>query len=114
MDLLGVVTVMLEAKVEAYLVATTELRGGWCAKMIDAGRRGAPDRELRMPGGKIYFIELKKPKGSRFQGGQEGYHQRLRDLNFYVDTLYTIEAIDSFWTRYDRLWDHRSGRAVQS
>ncbi len=103
---------MLEAQVEEYLVATTEARGGWCAKMRDLGRTGMTDRELRMPGGIIIFAETKKPKGSRYQAGQKRYHEKLRSLGFVVVVLYTIEAIDSFWHYFDR--GRVCGAAVQA
>lgn len=104
---------MLEAKVEEHLVETTKARGGWAAKMIDLGRAGAPDRELRMPGGVLIYAETKKPKGSRFQPGQKPYHEELRRLGFAVVTLYTIEAIDAFWHTYDFNKGLGIGRAVQ-
>jgi hypothetical protein len=97
---------MLEAKVEEYLVSTTEARGGWCAKMRDLGRKGMTDRELRMPGGHIVFAETKKPKGSRYEAGQIRYHEKLRSLGFDVVTLYTHSQIDAFWRSYD-------GRTIQ-
>lgn len=52
---------MLEQKVEAQLKYHVESLGGLCYKMTSPGRAGVPDRVCIMPGGDIYFIEVKRP-----------------------------------------------------
>lgn len=90
-----------EAKVEDHLVAGVKARRGWAAKMIDAGRKGAPDRECRFPGPLTIYVETKAILG-RFEAGQEQYHKDLRALGYVVLVLWTIPQIDAFFADYDR------------
>ena len=90
-----------EAKVEEYLVAGVAMRGGWAAKMVDKGRRGAPDRECRFPGSVTIYIETKAKRG-RLKTWQKEYHNDLHSLGYRVYTFWTIEQIDEFLSRYDR------------
>ena len=90
-----------EAKVEDYLVQQTALRGGWAAKMIDKGRRGAPDRELRFPSALTIYGET-KAKNGHLRSWQAEYHTALRALGYTVLVLWTIEQVDDFFWRYDR------------
>ena len=52
---------MLEAQLERALVREIERRGGMARKFVSPGWRGAPDRIVLMPGGRIWFVELKAP-----------------------------------------------------
>ena len=90
-----------EATVEDYLVAGTAKRGGWAAKMVDKGRRGAPDRELRFPKGRTIYVET-KAKNGRLKRWQGEYHKALRDLGYEVFVLWAIEQVDAFFWSYDR------------
>lgn len=90
-----------EATVEDYLCAGIVKRGGWAAKVVDKGRRGAPDRELRFPKGKIVYVET-KAKDGRLKKWQVEYQKDLRDLGFLVFVLWTIEHIDTFFWRFDK------------
>lgn len=86
---------MLESRVESHLVAGVELRGGSCLKLADAGRRGFPDRTVLMPYGRVIFVET-KIRGGKLASWQERYHQLLRNLDFRVEVLWTIEHVDVF------------------
>ena len=90
-----------EAKVEDYLVAGTAERGGWAAKMVDKGRRGAPDRELRFPKARTIYVETKAKNGRLFTWQRE-YHNDLRALGYPVLVLWTIQQVDDFFWRYDK------------
>jgi hypothetical protein len=90
-----------EAKVEFYLVYGVAKRGGWAAKMVDKGRRGAPDRECRFPGGRIVYVET-KCKNGRLEPWQSEYHESLRDLGFTVLLLWTIEQCDEWFHHIDQ------------
>jgi hypothetical protein len=89
-----------ETKVEDSLVDGVAARGGWAAKMVDAGRRGAPDRECRFPNGRIIFVETKAPDG-KLKSWQEEYHRDLRKLGFNVLTLWTEAQVALFLKAYD-------------
>jgi hypothetical protein len=90
-----------ETKVEEHLVAGVKARDGWCAKMIDAGRRGAPDRECRFPGPQIIFVETKAPDG-KLRPLQREYHADLRKLGYIVLVLWTVGQVEKFFSDYDR------------
>ena len=63
-----------------------------------------PDRMLLWPVGVADFVELKRPKGGRFQRGQEQRHIWLRKLGFTCVVLHTKASIDKFFrTRADTL-----------
>lgn len=56
-----------------------------------------PDRMLLWPVGVADYIELKRPKGGRFQRGQENRHSRLRAMGFTCEVLHTKALIDRFF-----------------
>lgn len=84
-----------ERDVERHLVERAP-DGAWCIKLNPIGLRGLPDRMLLLPGGRIYFIELKIKTG-RLSRLQEYVHERLRALGFRVLTLWSREQIDEFY-----------------
>lgn len=90
-----------ESKVESELVDGMVARGGWAAKMVDKGRRGAPDRECRFPGRLIIFVETKAPDGV-LKPWQKDYHYLLRSLGYIVLTLWTVDQVKKFFLDYDR------------
>ena len=85
-----------ECVIEKYLVDKVELLGGFCPKFIDAGRRGAPDRLVVVPGSPVHFVELKRPAGGRVAAWQKRYHERLRACGQKVWVLSSIEMVDDF------------------
>lgn len=54
---------------------------------------GVPDRILLLKGGKLVFIELKKPKGSRVFPWQRRMHANLRRLGFRIELIYTYDQV---------------------
>lgn len=75
-------------------------RGGWPAKMIDAGRIGAPDRECRFPFALTIYVET-KAKDGKLRPGQAPYHDDLRALGYHVLVLWTVEQVNKFLADYD-------------
>lgn len=94
-----------EATVEDRLVEGALARGGRAAKVVDLGRRGAPDRQLFMPGRlrapRSIWIET-KAKGGVLKSWQKRYHEELRRCGYDVLTLWTVEQVDEFWKIYDQ------------
>ena len=48
-----------------------------------------------MPGGRLYFVELKSPTGT-VKPHQTVIHNRLRTLGFVVEVLVSPEAVKSW------------------
>lgn len=83
----------LEKDIEAKLRKTVENRGGVCLKWVCPGWSGVPDRILLLPGGRIYFVETKRPKGGRLEALQKWWKKRLENLGFWVFVAWTVEDI---------------------
>jgi hypothetical protein len=62
-----------ENLVEAELVARVLAAGGLAEKVRVIGRRGFFDRLVILPGGRIYFVEVKRPRGGRLSPHQIWY-----------------------------------------
>lgn len=85
----------LEKEVEKYLVRRVEALGGRCLKWTSPGTTGLPDRIVLLPRGRIIFVELKRPKGSRVEALQRYWQRVLRGLGFRHYITYTRHAIDA-------------------
>lgn len=82
-----------EKDVEAYLRKNVKNRGGVAYKFTSPARASVPDRIIVMPGGRIYFAEVKTTKG-RLTKGQQQEIDRLRSLGQIVFVLYGRKDID--------------------
>lgn len=78
-----------ESEIEKYLVDAAEAKGFLVRKVSWIGRRGAPDRVIMLPGGRIVWVELKAP-GEKPEPHQEREHVRMRALG------QRVEVVDSF------------------
>lgn len=84
----------LEKEIERKLKVLVEGRlGGLCLKWMCPGWSGVPDRILLLPGGRVYFVELKRPKGSRTSELQKWWKRKLEALGFTVWHLHTSEDV---------------------
>ena len=81
---------MLEKDIERHLRDGVRNLGGWCLKMVCPGFTGMPDRIVLMPGGKMCFVELKRP-GQRERQRQAVVQKRLRRMGFIV-----FSSVDSW------------------
>lgn len=84
-----------EVDVEQHLVKEVKRRGGVCEKFASPGKAYVPDRIVTMPGGHIWFVELKAP-GKKPTAGQLRDHERRRALGFKVLVLDSIAAVNIF------------------
>lgn len=87
---------MLEKRVEKRLVDGVKKLGGRCIKLVSQGNNGLPDRLVLLPGGRMVFVELKRPKGGRLSPVQVVQQKKLRSLGFEVRILSNIATVDSF------------------
>jgi len=93
---------MLESTIEHYLVRTVHKLGGEALKFTSPGRRHVNDRLVLLPGGKVWFIELKQPN-AKPRPGQVRFYARLNELGCYWAVLDTKEKIDQ-WAGKGDAW----------
>ncbi len=74
----------LERDIEKKLRTKVERCGGKCLKWVCPGWSGVPDRIVLLPGGRIFFVETKRPKGGMLSKLQEKWQKWLTDLGFSV------------------------------
>lgn len=72
----------LEKDLEAKLRKEIQKRGGLCLKWVCPGWSGVPDRIVLLPGARIHFVEMKRPKGGKVSGMQKWWAKTLGDLGF--------------------------------
>lgn len=91
----------LEKDVERRLVAQLKKLGIKHIKLSAIGRRGLPDRQIFLSGGRSLFIELKAPgRVGNLSDGQKKELEELRTLGFPVlvscNAMECIEWIQGF------------------
>lgn len=84
---------MLESEVEKRLTQGVKKLGGLCLKWVSPGYAGVPDRIVFLPGGRVYFVELKQDTG-RLSPRQKVVHKKLKNLGREVITLYGPIDVD--------------------
>jgi hypothetical protein len=81
-----------EASVERHLIKRVKALKGLAIKVMFL--TGWPDRMVLLPGGRIVWFELKRPKGGRFQPLQPYWIKTLRKLGFGVYVCKTKQEVD--------------------
>lgn len=71
-----------EKDIERRLRQKVEACGGKCLKWVCPGWSGVPDRIVLLPGGRIHFVETKRPKGGKVSALQRKWRDWLTDLGF--------------------------------
>lgn len=90
-----------EADVEAALRDRAKALGGIAFKFVSPQRRGAPDRLVLLPGGKVAFVELKAP-GGKPTSNQLREHAMIRSLGFSVEVIDNLDDAKQ-WVHPDSL-----------
>jgi hypothetical protein len=87
---------MLEREIEQRLVRRTKEKGGLAIKWTAPSFAGVPDRIVFLPGGRVFFVELKAPtkKQTALQIRVTGM---LRGLGAEVHVLDSKEAVDALF-----------------
>lgn len=89
---------MAEKDIERFLVAGVKNMGGKAYKFVSPGNAGVPDRLVVMPGGKVYFAELKTDKGTPTVLQCRQMNQ-LYELGCDVTLLQGLEQVKRFLER---------------
>lgn len=86
----------LEKEIEQKLRTKVEDLGGKCLKWVCPGWSGVPDRIVLLPGGRIYFVELKRPRGGVLSPMQKKWRDWLQRLGFRYVLIWDRERLDRF------------------
>jgi hypothetical protein len=82
----------LEKDIEKKLKKEVEKFNGMCLKFSIPGRAGMPDRIVLLPGGRIVFVELKRP-GKNLRPLQKKRFKQLRDLGFRAVKIDSVKSV---------------------
>ena len=86
---------MRERDIEKWLRRQVESLGGQAFKFTSPGNDGVPDRLAVLPGGLIYFVELKTDRG-RLSPLQVWQQDRLRQLGVNVAVIRGMDEAAAF------------------
>lgn len=86
----------LERDIERKLLRLVEKYGGRCLKWVCPGWRGVPDRIILLPGGRIHFVELKRPNGGKYSAMQDKWRDWLHGLGFTYWRIRDTEQLALF------------------
>ena len=87
---------VLEREVEAKLRKTVNGFGGMCLKWVCPGWAGVPDRIILLPKGRIWFIELKRPRGGVLSSRQLWWQRKLNALGFPYRVIWNDTDVEVF------------------
>lgn len=87
---------VLEKEIEAKLRDMVKKHGGLCLKWVCPGWAGVPDRIVLLPGGRIIFVETKRPKGGRVGSRQMWWKLKLLELGFLHCFIWDEEDLGVF------------------
>lgn len=87
---------MRESDVERKIVNAIKSKGGLCLKWVSPGYTGVPDRIAILPGGRVLFIEVKKPGTGRLSPRQKRVGDLLRALGCTVLVADEMEDLDGY------------------
>lgn len=86
----------LEKDIERKLVAMVKRRGGLCLKWVCPGWAGVPDRIVLLPGGRVVFVELKRPEGGQMSRLQVWWMKKLQELGFRHYVIWDKRDLELF------------------
>lgn len=86
----------LEKEIEAKLVKIVRDAGGLCLKWVCPGWAGVPDRIILLPGGRVRFVETKRPKGGVISSRQRWWFNKLAQLGFVCYVVWNWADLDRF------------------
>ena len=84
---------MKESDIERHLVWHVERAGGRAYKFTSPSQRGVADRIVCLPGGDVWFVELKAPRG-RLSPLQKMFADEMARLGQQYACLWSKEQIE--------------------
>lgn len=88
-------TKISEKQIEERLRTSVAGLGGKAYKFVSPGNDGVPDRLVVMPGGRVYFVEL-KCTGEKPTKLQEMRIRELRERDCTVFVIDSYDGVDTF------------------
>ena len=91
----------LEKDIEKALTRAVTRHGGLCLKWVCPGWSGVPDRIIVLPGGRVIFVELKRPQGGKRSPMQIWWSRKLNGLGFlhlWVKSHEDVKALEQTMT----------------
>ena len=86
---------MRESTIEKHLVAKVKAMGGMAYKFTSPAHRGVADRVVVLPGGVVWFVELKAP-GGRLSELQKIFQSDMARMKQKYVCLWSKEEIDQW------------------
>lgn len=86
---------MLEQQIEQKLRIAVKAKGGLALKFVSPGTAGVPDRIVMIPGGRLYFVELKAP-GKHLSPKQVKMVEVLERLGHKVRVIDSTQQVKEF------------------
>lgn len=91
-----------EGKVQAYTKAELEKLGALVRKIRYEGRNGCPDLLVLLPGGVVWFVEVKKDEATGPDPHQAREHERMRNRGANVFVVGSKSQVDSLIMRFKK------------
>lgn len=85
----------MEKQIEAYFVKKVKDLGGIAYKFVSPARRGVSDRVVVLPGGVVWFVELKAP-GGRLSPLQKVFQSEMGRLGQKYACLWSKDHVDGW------------------
>jgi len=82
-----------EKLIEKTLAAEVKKLGGWSLKLLSTYVTGLPDRLVLLPGGVVFFVEV-KTTGKKPTTIQRVVHEKLRGLGFRVEVVDSLKQLN--------------------
>lgn len=86
---------MLEKDIEKWLVEEVKKMGGLADKYVSPNNPGVPDRIVIMPGGRVFFVELKTQWG-RLSSLQKWQRKRYEGVGAQVRCVRGMDGAKAF------------------
>lgn len=86
---------MLEKDIEKWLVEEVKKMGGLADKYVSPNNPGVPDRIVIMPGGRVFFVELKAQWG-RLGSLQKWQRKRYEGVGAQVRCVCGMDGAKAF------------------
>jgi hypothetical protein len=86
---------MRERDIEAYLRDRVKALGGTAYKWVSPGLAGVADRIVLLPGGVVWFVEVKAPSG-RMSPLQKLFARRMAELQMNYVCVWSREDVDEW------------------